>query len=256
VERPLKINLVEGSRELSYKELEALPPLVSYSDLIIPIQHEYFVSQILTSAENEGLRLKDAIYSVSHSNARFFGVMEFTSKVFRDDSFGWILAASNANDGTDGISMYGGIRIYDKNTLAFHEELSVIKRHSENAIINLPETVAGAVRKLHEHWNINQERADTYCQLSLTIERAHHIICEAITKEIIAGREINSLLTSYHKQRGEGAGMWTLFKSCVEILNKLKAPPLIQRTIELHHLIDQYARFTKRPSPYIQTRFA
>lgn len=256
MDRPLKINLVEGSTQLSFKELEALPPLVSYSDLIIPIQHEYFVSEILSSAKNQGLRLKDSLYSVSHHNARFFGVMEFTSEVFRDDSFGWVLAASNANDGTDGISMYGGIRLYDKNTLAFHEELSVVKRHSENAIIHLHDTVAGAVRKLHEHWNLNQERASAYSELSLTIELAHHIICEAITKEVIAGREINALLTSYHRARTIGGGLWTLFKSCVEILNKLKAEPLILRTIELHHIFDQYARFDKRPSPYIQTRFA
>lgn len=256
MERPLKINLVDGSRELSYIELAALPPLVSYSDLIVPIQHEYFVSLILDSADKEGLRMKDALYAVSHSNARFFGVMEFTSKAFRDDSFGWILAASNANDGTDGVSMYGGVRIYDKNTLAFHEELSVIKRHTENAIVNLPEIVAGAMKKLHEHWNLNQERADKYSELSLTIEQAHNIICEAIRAEIIAGREISSLLNNYHRARGGGKGHWTLFKSCIEILNKLKVDPLIQRTISLHHLFDQYVKFDKRPSPYIQSRFA
>lgn len=261
--KPLEICLVDGSRVVNYTELRDYPHPVSNSDRVFPIHHEYLVSLVLESAMAEGFRLKDSLYSTSHGGFRFFGLFQFAEKDMAvnfpppsPSQIGWIVGASNANDGTDGVLMWSGVRIVDTNAIAFNDELTIAKRHTEDAMLALPDQIRGGMRKMHEHWNINAERFDCYAEQSLTIEDAHHLICTAIKEEVIAGREINALLTLYHKTRGRGRGLWTLFSCCVQILNKLKTPQMIERTIQLHNLFDQFAKFNKRPSPWIQTRFA
>lgn len=255
---PSNLDFVDGSRRLSFKELAALPAPVGDERRIFPIAHSYLVDRVFDGIEKEGLLLRDAVYTVSHGDARLFGLFELVSTSVNDSEQSWIIAVTNANDGTDGISIYGGTLIHAPQVIIFHEELSVIKRHSEESLVALDESVAAAIKKLHEHWNVNHDRSIAYKQLSLTPEKADHFIADAIWSEVVAGREIASLLSIYRKPIPylKPRTLWSLYSCIGVILNKLKPPQLIDRTIKLTSYFDHLASFKLKPSKYTQTYFA
>lgn len=237
----------------TFLDLSKLPPPVSHSERITPIPHDFFAQQVLDAIFAEGLHTREVNYYLSEDAQRFFGVFEIVS-VVRNPEQSWILAAANANDGTGGVCVYAGLRVYPVNTISFHEELCPVHRHTEKSMTELPITVAAAVKKLHEHWNVNDERAEAYKKLSLTIEQAQSLMCDAIFGGVLAGREIASLLAlwrnpaSYVKPRN----LWSLYCCFNQILNKLKWPQMLERTMMLHRLLDEHAKFESLPSKYTQ----
>lgn len=254
--KALTIDLVDGFRRIDYAGLVNLPPPVSSSFRIFPIPHEKIVDYIMDSISHEDLRLRESLYAVSFDNERFIGLIELLSRHVEDDEKSWIIAATNANDGTDGVSIYGGCRVFASNALFFHEELSVIRNHTEKAFTELEHVVSSAVKNLHEHWSVNEDRAEAYKQFSLTREASHDIICQVIRNEIVAGRDIGSLLLNWHSPFSlfPGRNLWSLFNCMTKILNGLKPVRMIDRTMKLVSYLDEISKFKNKATKHIQAR--
>lgn len=254
-QRALEINLIDSWKRLNYGELSAIPKPISHSFRIFPIPHDYLIESVMDAIGEEQLRLHETLYAVSQDEQRFIGIIDLRSREVPDTEKSWVIAVTNANDGKYGVSIYGGCRIFASNALAFHEELCVIGGHSEQVLTNLPVIVHKAINNLHGHWNVNDHRADCYKEHSLTRKEAHDIICQAISSDIVAGREIATLLDTYHNSIPEfrPRNLWSLFNCIVINLNTLKVERTIERTIQLHQFLDSVAAFKIKASKFIQS---
>lgn len=221
-----------------------------------PVEH-YVLIQAVT--QHGDAQLFDFFHAMTEDEQDYFGLFSFDTDPPSDD-FKWVIALLNSNSGDDAIEMHSGIVLPSvSNALSFHYGSGPVKKYTGQTDNDVQALVNEKMYEFRRHFNIQFDRCESFKAQKLTHEAAHHIFCLAIQKEIISGRSAFELLQLWNRPDWpylKPRTLWSLFCLFSWSLNRLKAPVLIQRTMELYDFFNEIGRFKQKPTAWVQDRFA
>jgi hypothetical protein len=198
-------------------------------------------------------------HAATPSGYGYFGLYEYGLPP-DDDELRWVLAVTNYNDGTEALRISSAISICEvERALSFHHDITGLKKFNRVIPDQLEELVNEKAEACKDHFNLEFERMEHFKKQKLTKERAHDLLCTAIDREVVAGRLAAELIFTWKDPKWEylkPRTLWSMFCLLSWCHNRLKAPVLIERTINLHHFFDEIGGFNKKPTRWVQSRFA
>lgn len=248
----ISIALHEGATPTSRPELSVLQTKPGFS--LTPIRHIAAVESV-SAAIPDG-SIVDEFHAISHGGSRYTGLFE----VNENWEIRRLIGVTNANDGTGTLDLHSGISVpaFDR-IILFQNSHTIFKKYTYVPEEQIRLLVNEKVHEMREEFNCMLERMDHFKQIKLADRDAHHLICETLYTEIVAGRVAHEFIHKWRKPDNaylDGKNLWSLFLISSWFLNRLKAPQLIERTKQLCDLFDKFARFTPKQTTWVQTQFA
>lgn len=257
ISAPLKNSM----EPMSYSELRTLP---TPPDRLWPIRPDFIADMVFEYVEKFGLgKIEDAFFGASHDGNEFYGLFSVPANSLQD--FKWVIGATNDNQSGGGIvrgsfEIHSGFILpYVGNAMAFSRSILIAEKKKYIPKEDIQALVNENLDVLREEFNLEFDRESHYKARKLKPEEASHIILQVIDRDVMAGRLISEFIDEWKKPQFEylkPRTLWSLFCQCAWFLNRLQAPILIERTIKLHHLFDEIAKFNKKPTKWVQSSFA
>lgn len=198
-------------------------------------------------------------HTASPDGAKYFGLYEYGLPP-DDDEIRWVLAVTNCNDGSEALRISSAISICGvSRALSFHFDVTGLKKFNRVERESLADLVTETAERCKDHFNLEFERMEHFKKHKLTKEAAHDLLCTAIDREVVAGRLAAELISTWKSPMWDylkPRTLWSMFCLLSWCHNRLKAPVLIERTINLHHFFDEIGGFNKKPTRWVQSRFA
>jgi len=252
----ISLTLGDGLEPISTHALAGLP--IKPGPQIAPIRHHTIQEMVVASLDQFGYRMKDSFHAVAKEGARYVGLFDILVNETRD--YRWGIMATNANDGSKTMWLHSGIILHGAdNTFSVHCSDEVFKSHRFFTSDELQVLVNESVTRLNDHFNLMEHRMEHLKGKKLTSAEGHHLICNIIASEVVAGRVAAELIDRWNNPDFEylhPRTMWSAFCLCSWFLKRLRPAALVERTINLHHFFDDVAKFNKKTTRYKQTAFA
>lgn len=249
--------LGDGLELHSIVEIRAMPTIPG--PRISPIRHEYIAEAIQKYIDTDTQqRLTDSMHAITENAAKYFGLFDVKTEMAKD--FRWVIAATNAIDGTGSVMLHSGIVLPEvEMAIAFHHSEVVVKRTGYLPQDELDILVNETLLKLRGHFNLAFERMDHLKSCKLTSATSAELVMALLGTEVIAGRLAHEFILAWKKPPFEyikPRNMWSLFCLCAWFLKRLRAKVLLERTQDLHSFFDDMSKFDKKPTRWVQATFA
>jgi hypothetical protein len=256
----LSAPLKNSMTPVSYAELKVIPPP---PDKLFPIRGDLLADMVFDYVASVDLKVTDTFYGASKDGNEFYGL--FSVGPHNDSDFEWIIGITNDNSSGGGIvrgsfEAHSGVSFpFVGNAMSFSKTVKIAEKKCRIDKDDLRSLVNENLTMLREYFNLEYERESIFKARKLKPEEASHIIMQVIERNVMAGRLISEFLDEWRNPKFEylkPRTLWSLFVQCAWFLNRLQAPILIDRTVMLHHLFDEIAKFNKKPTKWVQSTFA
>jgi hypothetical protein len=207
----------------------------------MPIPHIELVAQVERTLESNGLIVGTQAHSLSHDQARYFGLMEI-QRSESDPDYCWVLGLRNSHDKTFPAGITAGASVFVCDNLSFSGEVKLSRKHTTFIVRDLPQLVQAAVGKLMERWHHQDVRIDAYRKSELYDRAAHDLVIRACDVGVCPNKLIPRVLHEWREPRHEQfrpRTVWSFVNAFTEALkgNLIELP---RRTEALHGLLDSF----------------
>jgi hypothetical protein len=249
----IELSLFRGEESFfSRAELEQIvTPIGSHINPIKHFEvHDYLMNAI---TETTRYRVRSVINGVSHGLKRYYGLFEVTGTP--EPNINWSIIIDNFYDRFRSIELHSGIIIPTATPcVTVSHRITAMRKDTKSNELR-QSLVNETLQELIPHLNLEIERMNVYKTIKLTPELAHHYICKILSTGIIQGHVATTMIDGYDHPKDhylQPRTLWSLFAHAHTILQRLKLPELITRSIELHDFFDELARFEKQPNQWAQ----
>lgn len=222
------------------------------AERINPIQHRLAREVTIIAMEKHVEQRSHEFHMLSHEDRRYLGL--FSGREKREIE--WLIGINNFADGFRVMEVHSGIYIpAARGIVCFHATQQVFARYTFRTSDEIQALVNERLDDLRCHFNLEFDRMDRWKSKKLSRSDAHDAICLAIRDGAIAGRSAHEYITSWHNPSCDyfkPRTMWSLFCLTSSFLNRLTAPPIIERTIALHEFFDKLTGFNLKPTKWVQ----
>jgi len=205
-----------------------------------PIAHADALQLVEQALPRHGLSVVKAAYALTHTGARFFGLLEIRNgQVIEDQT--WVLGIRNAIDKRLAFGLVGGSEVLVCDNLAFIGSYTLHRRHTSRIMDDLPGLIDDTIGKIISSWHAHAARIEAYRERRLTDKAAHDLLIRAIDARAIVPRLVPKVLQEWRQPSHEafrGRNLWSFTNAVTEALKGTGLPLLAQRTERLHHLCD------------------
>lgn len=247
--------MIGGGEPVTKLELDRFKSLPDQG--IFSISHRAVADMIEDYFEkNTVFNIRDTFHAVYHGGYRYAGLFQLNASPYDVD---WLVAATNANDGRGSLVIHTGCVLRDfRCTLSFNHSRKVMKKYTYISPDELKALVNESLVESKDYYAVESDRMDHYQKTKLSAELAHHTICRLIETEVVAGRLAAEFINRWNNPEDyiKPRNVRSLFTLASFMLNRLRTSELIERTQTLHDFFDDVAKFNKKPTTWIQTRFA
>jgi hypothetical protein len=226
--------------------------ILAPTDRVHPIQHRLARSVTVKAMCGVVQKVTGEFHMLSHNDMRYLGIFSG----MEGKEIEWIIAVSNYGDGFRVMELHSGFVVHSaRSIISFHATLPVFSRYCYRTPEELQLLVNEKVGELRQHYNLEFERMNRWKDHKLTRADGHDVICLAIKAGAIAGRVASEFIKSWNEPACDyfkPRTLWSLFCLTSSFLNRLTAPPIIERTIALHDFFDGISGFNLKPTPWVQ----
>jgi len=211
-----------------------------------PIPHEDLIRQVEKTLQANRLKVGTCAHSLSHDNARYFGLMEIMG---RNQDYCWVLGLRNSHDKTFPAGLVAGSAVFICDNLAFSGEVKLARKHTRFITRDLPMLVEQGIGRLMDKWHDQTVRINAYQEKRLIHTTAHDLIIRATDVGVCSNRQIPAVLKEWREPRHEAfkpRNVWSLFNAFTEILKDGSLSELSKRTEVLHGLLDSHVGLADR----------
>lgn len=206
-----------------------------------PVPHIRLVTEVEGALTNFQMRVVTSAFALAKKGERFFGLMQVAMADREESDYGYVLSLRNAHDKAWQIMMGVGSTAFVCDNLAFSTEIQVCRKHTNRALLDLPNLVSRATGQLAERWSDQGTRIAAYKDHELTDSQANDLIIRAFEGGVSPVTALPEIIkewrTPRHPEFAESRNVWRLFNAFTEGLKgNLWALP--KRTQALHALMD------------------
>lgn len=205
-----------------------------------PIPHSVLVDGVQKSLERSGLQVVAEAHAVSTNGARYFGMLQVQNGKNAED-YATVIGLRNSHDKTFPAGLVVGSGVFVCDNLAFSGEIAIARKHTTNLRRDLPSLIEGAVGRLGELRQRQDDRIGQYKLTGIGDSEAHDIVIQALDARVLPVTRIPDVIREWREPKHEEfkpRNAWSLFNSFTEVL---KESALFQRprtTQALHGLLD------------------
>ena len=206
-----------------------------------PIPHADLVSIFREQMKNARLNIKQELHTTARFGQRYFGLFEID--MGKQGSSGTIVGLRNSHDKSFPAGLCAGNAPFVCSNLAFHNEVTLHRRHTPNLLRDLPQIVSRAIGKLTDMWTRNEVRVAKYAETPLTDDQAGTLILRGYRAGAIGKTMIADVLDQWEKPLHEEfapRNLWSLHNAFTEVY-KGNLIALPKRSESLHSILDPFA---------------
>ncbi|MCE5278848.1 MAG: DUF932 domain-containing protein [Planctomycetaceae bacterium] len=230
-----------GSRHVERDQIERCPT-PTRTDTWVPIPHFRLLEQVEATLTGAGLKIVNQAHAMPHDGLRYFGLMQVTNGHSHQD-YGMVLGLRNSHDKSFPASLAVGSGVFVCDNMAFSAEVVIARRHTVFIERDLPGLVAGAVGRLGDLRQQQDDRIEAYKATKVTHTRAHDMIVRAVDARVVPVTAVPEVLQEWRRPRHAefaqgGQTAWRLFNAFTEAVKGRNLEALPRRTQALHGLMD------------------
>ena len=206
-----------------------------------PIPHADLVSIFREQMKNARLNIKQELHTTARFGQRYFGLFEID--MGKQGSSGTVVGLRNSHDKSFPAGLCAGNAPFVCSNLAFHNEVTLHRRHTPNLLRDLPQIVSRAIGKLTDMWTRNEVRVTKYAETPLTDDQAGTLILRGYRAGAIGKTMIADVLDQWEKPLHEEfapRNLWSLHNAFTEVY-KGNLIALPKRSESLHSILDPFA---------------
>jgi Domain of unknown function (DUF932) len=230
-----------GAHKVERAEVENVPTPES-TPTWTPIPHTALIDRVEDTIRGNGLSIVNQTHSMTRGGLRYFGLMQIANGQNSDD-YAWVLGTRNSHDKQFPAGLVVGASVFVCDNLSFSGEVRMTRKHTTHILRDLPGLVQGAVGRLMEKWNHQDQRIAAYKASELNDKDAHDLIVRAIDARSLTAVQVPKVLQEWRRPRHEAfepRTAWSLFNGFTESLKDLSLESLSARTQRLHGLFDTH----------------
>lgn len=225
-----------GAEMVPYEDLRKVetPPATKSH---IPIAHHRLVDMVRHTLSFYGHEVTEEAHGITEDGMRYFGLMSLKSAY---GDYTDTVGLRNSNDKRFPVGISFGSRVFVCDNLAFIGEHTVMRRHTVNAVRDLPSLVMQIIEPLAEARDAQAKKFDGYKAAALTQALADHAIMRMFREGVINVQRIADVHEQYAEPKYPEWGTqtaWTLFNAATFALEgRIAENPSVTKT--LHEVID------------------
>lgn len=234
--------------QLATREQVAAVLTPAATDTWQPVPHLSVIESTEKALENFNMRVVSSAFALAKEGTRFFGLMQVAQNGQEENKdYGYVVSLRNAHDKAWRIMMGVGSSAFVCDNLAFSTEIQVTRKHTNRALITLPNLISTAAGRLAESWNNQGQRIEAYKNYGLTDSQANDLIVRAYEGGVAPITMLPDVIKEWRTPRHPEfapRNAWSLFNAFTECLkpqdNKARGSlwELPKRTTILHGLMD------------------
>jgi hypothetical protein len=205
-----------------------------------PVAHDEALGLVEEALPRHGLSVVKAAYALTHTGARFFGLLEVRNGQAVADQT-WVLGIRNAHDQRFALGLTAGSEVLVCDNLSFLGSYTLHRRHTSRIMNDLPSLIDDTMQKLIVCWRTHERRVEAYRERRLTDKAAHDLLIRAIDAQAIIPRLVPRVLQEWRTPSHEafrGRNLWSFSNAVTEALKGTGLPLLADRTERLHRVCD------------------
>ena len=231
----MTLMLHAGSEPVPYEDLREIEtPEATKSH--VPIPHHRVVDLVKHTLSFYGHEVTFENYGVSEDGLRFFGLLSLRSAYGDyEDTVG----LRNSNDKKFPVGISFGSRVFVCDNLAFVGEHTVMRRHTVNAVRDLPSMVMQIIEPLADQREAQHRCFQTYRNTPLSDELADHAIMSMYRDGIINVQRIADVVHQWEEPEYDWGDRtaYRMFNAATHALEgRVAENPAA--TAKLHQIID------------------
>lgn len=231
----MTLMLHAGAEPVPYEALrEVATPEATKSH--IPIPHHRVIDLVKHTLSFYGHDVTEENYGVTEDGMRFFGLLSLRSKYGDyEDTVG----LRNSNDKKFPVGISFGSRVFVCDNLAFIGENTVMRRHTVNAVRDLPSMVMQIIEPLADQREAQHRCIQKYQQTPVMDVMADHSIMELYRSGVINVQRIADVMNQWEHPDFDWGDKtaWRLFNAATHALDGRVAENPVA-TAKLHQVID------------------
>lgn len=206
-----------------------------------PIPHSDLIAIFREQMKLANLSIKQELHTTARFHQRYFGLFEID--MGKQGSSGTIVGLRNSHDKSFPAGLCAGNAPFVCSNLAFHNEVTLHRRHTTNILRDLPQIVSRAIGKLGDMWTQHENRVQRYEQTALTDDEAGNLILKSYRAGAIGKTMIADVLDQWEKPLHDEfapRNLWSLHNAFTEVY-KGNLIALPKRSEALHSIFDPFA---------------
>lgn len=216
------------------------------TDRWFPVPHLTVIETVEKELAQLGMRIVNESYGMAHEGKRMFGVLQIANEQNSKDH-SWVAGIRNSHDKTFPAGLCVGSGVFVCDNLAFSSEITLARRHTPNILRDFPMLVSGAVGKLAEKWDTQNNRIEAYKNNGLGRAEAADLLVRAMEEKIFPKTRIDQVWNSWKSPEHpefKDRNVWSFFNAVTENLKPRDGSEghtlwdLPARTNRLHALCD------------------
>jgi hypothetical protein len=197
-----------------------------------PVPHHVLVDAIHTEVARRNIAVVQEEYAVQRKTNMLVGTLVLNW--LANDEFAAALAFRHANDMSEAVKLYAGVRVFAcDNTAVSGDEIILKKKHTKHFDIyaEIPE----AFDRYKEGTLVLQRDIETLKETRLTLQDAKHYIFDIFRRKIVPLRLFHPVVADWHTATaGNAMGTaWTLHNCFTNHTKKLTPNGAMRATVRL-----------------------
>jgi uncharacterized protein DUF932 len=211
--------LHRGGWEATKADLASVPvpdPTTSYH----PVSYGRFVEEVELHVPRFGLRTQSSSFALAREGSQMFGVLTCTNGHNAGD-YALAIGLRNSYDRSLSVGLVAGTRVFCCDNLAFSGEAAMARKHTPNVFRDLPDLIYRMLSRVTVLKARTDEEIARMKGLSMSPERAHHVMVTAIRSGITSASRLPKILEAWDEpkhQEFEPRTAWSLFNAFTEVL--------------------------------------
>lgn len=234
--------------QLATREQVALVHTPTATETWQPVPHLQVIESTESALANFNMRVVSSAFALAKEGTRFFGLMQVALNGAEEHKdYGYVVSLRNAHDKAWKIMMGVGSSAFVCDNLAFSTEIQVTRKHTNRALIELPNLISAATGRLAESWNNQGKRIEAYKNFEITDSQANDLIVRAYEGGAAPITVLPAVIKEWRTPRHpefKARTAWSLFNAFTECLkpndngSRGSVWELPKRTSVLHGLMD------------------
>lgn len=245
--KPLNLMLHTGGYAATIDQVAqiATPPA---TDSWVPVAHVSLIEEVERALDAGGYQLVAQDHALAREGGHYFGLLQVDNPAFeRNNTHSLVIGLRNSHTKVFPIGLVVGYGVFVCDNLAFSGEIRINRKHTVNAIRDLPRLVHAAVGRIFDMHTTQEERITHYKDTQIDNRDAEHLIIECLRADVITTTQLPRVVKEWdhpsHEEFGDPTA-WRLFNAFTENLRGRGQLAKLPRTTQrLHSVMDGFCGF-------------
>ncbi len=211
----------------------------------MPVPHIDLIEQVTQSLLAQDYDLINQSHALARDGGHYFGLLQVQHrKQPENDQYGLVIGLRNSHTKVFPIGLVVGHGVFVCDNLAFSGEIRINRKHTVNALRDMPVLVHSSVGRIYDMARTQEERIVLYQQEPLLTREAEHLIIECLRAGIVTTTQVERIVDAWDTDTTYDNTIWKLFNNVTaQLKGRGQLAKLPRTTQALHGLMDSFVGF-------------